>query len=652
MAAQLSRMIRATALLTVLVGWVVTAHAVPMYPDVPNTFAGSGAGENAGYRGAPAGSQAATFTFPGAEVSLDGSGVSGSPLVVNLPQPSSALGAALGAGGPQGLRVPAAYIIEATQVKDGTAISFGQELTAVIGGLFPTLVVPTVSGGVLDNGLAPGSTAGDGVPDQMLPLPVPSLPIVSYAVTYGPGSVGLDDFLSMYPAPPVFAIYEDVPATGDLNIGTATNLEEMHFDFDGTTPGSPPLVGPAVPPPTATPDQFVNTADEGSASSPNQVRYATDGTLFAAGFIETASTVVTFFDPSTTGSTNGPNGGYVYKIQFTAKGRVVEGSILTSATLLPADPNDISVWDGKPVNITFACTLYGEAFPTNGNGIAGFQPGDGEDNLKDWAIATSIAGNSGDASFTIIPSERLIDLELSKECRVEAEPGDGGVCPRTPGYWKNHPDAWPVESLVIGGVTYDMEELMNLLDNRTPEGERASRDMLVKLAKFLVAAKLSLLSGAEPCDIGETVEEADEFLEDHPLGSRLSRSQKRLAEGLKDELDAYLNSCDCDGDADGNHCGTGCEDRYRPRCGSECPSCPPPEPEPGRCKIIWTVTVTNKGPGDATGVEVTDLLPAGLTFVSATASQGSYDETTGLWTVGDLASGATATLGSTPTRRR
>ena len=60
--------------------------------------------------------------------------------------------------------------------------------------------------------------------------------------------------------------------------------------------------------------------------------------------------------------------------------------------------------------------------------------------------------------------------------------------------------------------------------------------------------------------------------------------------------------------------------------------------------ITFTVALTNLGPDPATGVAVTDLLPAGLTFVSATPSQGTYDGMTGLWTVGTLASGAAATL--------
>ena len=63
--------------------------------------------------------------------------------------------------------------------------------------------------------------------------------------------------------------------------------------------------------------------------------------------------------------------------------------------------------------------------------------------------------------------------------------------------------------------------------------------------------------------------------------------------------------------------------------------------------VTFTVTVTNGSQIGATNVQVTDALPAGLTFVSATPSTGTYDNSTGIWTLGSLANTAgqnTATL--------
>lgn len=58
----------------------------------------------------------------------------------------------------------------------------------------------------------------------------------------------------------------------------------------------------------------------------------------------------------------------------------------------------------------------------------------------------------------------------------------------------------------------------------------------------------------------------------------------------------------------------------------------------------FLITVTNDGPGAATGVEVTETLPSGLLHVEARTSQGGYAPGTGLWTVGTLAATQSATL--------
>src|SRR5262249_33805474 len=61
-------------------------------------------------------------------------------------------------------------------------------------------------------------------------------------------------------------------------------------------------------------------------------------------------------------------------------------------------------------------------------------------------------------------------------------------------------------------------------------------------------------------------------------------------------------------------------------------------------QVTFTVTATNNGPSAAPGVVVTDALPAGLTLVSSTPSQGTYASADGTWTVGTLGVDASATL--------
>ncbi len=60
--------------------------------------------------------------------------------------------------------------------------------------------------------------------------------------------------------------------------------------------------------------------------------------------------------------------------------------------------------------------------------------------------------------------------------------------------------------------------------------------------------------------------------------------------------------------------------------------------------ITFTVTLSNLGKDTATDVTIADTLPVGLAFLSATPAQGSYDEGTGIWDVGSLASLGSTTL--------
>lgn len=59
--------------------------------------------------------------------------------------------------------------------------------------------------------------------------------------------------------------------------------------------------------------------------------------------------------------------------------------------------------------------------------------------------------------------------------------------------------------------------------------------------------------------------------------------------------------------------------------------------------VSFTVTAKNNGPEDA-DVTVTDLLPAGLDFLTAAPGQGSYDDQTGIWAIGMLTDDQQVTL--------
>jgi hypothetical protein len=80
------------------------------------------------------------------------------------------------------------------------------------------------------------------------------------------------------------------------------------------------------------------------------------------------------------------------------------------------------------------------------------------------------------------------------------------VCPLGQGYWKNHPDAWPVNTLMLGSQTYTKMELLNILN--TPVGGDAS----LILAVQLIAAKLSIANGSDPTPVSGTLTHADSLL--------------------------------------------------------------------------------------------------------------------------------------------
>jgi hypothetical protein len=80
-------------------------------------------------------------------------------------------------------------------------------------------------------------------------------------------------------------------------------------------------------------------------------------------------------------------------------------------------------------------------------------------------------------------------------------------CPQSQGYWKTHPDAWPVDSLTLGSQTYTKTELLTILRTAT------KGDASLILAHQLIAAKLNIANGSgEPAPVPSTITDADSVL--------------------------------------------------------------------------------------------------------------------------------------------
>jgi hypothetical protein len=113
-------------------------------------------------------------------------------------------------------------------------------------------------------------------------------------------------------------------------------------------------------------------------------------------------------------------------------------------------------------------------------------------------------------------------------------PGVG--CVLTQGFWKTHPEDWPVSSLTLGTVVYTQAQLLDILN--TP----AQGNGLIFLAHQLIAAKLNIAAGADGSSVATTIADADALIDGlviPPIGSGFIDPAD--ASGLTETLDQFNN---------------------------------------------------------------------------------------------------------------
>ncbi len=128
------------------------------------------------------------------------------------------------------------------------------------------------------------------------------------------------------------------------------------------------------------------------------------------------------------------------------------------------------------------------------------------------------------------------DFEVAFTCECGT-----GECHYTPGYWRNHPEAWPVMTLTLGAISYNQAQLLAILSLPVVG------DPTVILAHHLIAAKLNVANGADD-SINDEIAVADNLLSMYPVGSYPPKSAKSSIIAAKDALCAYnetiLPGCD------------------------------------------------------------------------------------------------------------
>jgi hypothetical protein len=113
-----------------------------------------------------------------------------------------------------------------------------------------------------------------------------------------------------------------------------------------------------------------------------------------------------------------------------------------------------------------------------------------------------VDSGSGTSTFVITISDTFTvqDVDFGVFTKTVAASGTG-----TPGYWKNHPEAWPVSTISIGGVTYTKEQAIALLT-------KPGKDKRATMFSSLLSAKLNVMIGNDSSCVSSTIVAADAWM--------------------------------------------------------------------------------------------------------------------------------------------
>lgn len=151
----------------------------------------------------------------------------------------------------------------------------------------------------------------------------------------------------------------------------------------------------------------------------------------------------------------------------------------------------------------------------------------------DDAAGHSVAVHVVDAGNFVLPIDS-VDFGF-----IEAATPPVGT--GTPGYWKTHPEAWPVNTITVGGQVYDKAAALYVLHN----GQ--DKDKSVTMFASLVSAMLNVANGTDASCVASAIATGDAWMAGRQPGSNVKASSKAWKDGepTHRHLDNYNNGMLC-----------------------------------------------------------------------------------------------------------
>lgn len=159
-------------------------------------------------------------------------------------------------------------------------------------------------------------------------------------------------------------------------------------------------------------------------------------------------------------------------------------------------------------------------------------------NVGDDALDSDGVPDGTGFSVASSPGDSATRTDFGFYTTPVAQPGTG-----TPGYWKNHPDAWPVDTITVGGITYTKEQAIGWLS-------KVGKDKTTTMFSSLVPAMLNIMIGNDGSCVNATIAAANSWMATYgPLGGNggvpASSYAWSVGEPLHITLDNYNNGRLC-----------------------------------------------------------------------------------------------------------